>query len=204
MSNCLMPLLPAWLCFQSSTALTFLTLPRSRITRPDVIEGCRPVAVSPSMAAAQSSPVEGMLQVEGGAQIAVPWCPAAHAMHRNCGTKYATRAAPRGKGRDGTRRKCYAPGHRATKFGKSSPGQCALSSGSSQHVGQSLPLLQPKGSHHVLERLSHSQQWPVLSQYAPSLQSEWESQVAGVIVELPVPAPKTVCMEEQKSATSSV
>ena len=126
------------------------------------------------------------------------------AMHRNRGTKYATRAAPRGKGGDGTRRKYYAPGHRATKFGKSSPGQCALSSGSSQHVGQSLPLLQPKGSHHVLERLSHSQQWSVLSQYAPSLQSEWESQAAGVIVELPVPAPKAVCMEEQKSVTSSV
>jgi hypothetical protein len=92
----------------------------------------------------------------------------------------------------GTRRKCYAPGHRATKSGKSSPGQCALSSGSSQHVGQSLPSLQPKGSHHVLERLSHSQQWSVLSQYAPSLQSEWESQATGVIVELPVPAPKAV------------
>ena len=100
-----------------------------------------------------------------------------------------------------TNREYYAPGQ---KFGKSSPAQCALSSGSSQHIGQSLPLLQPKGLHHVLERLSHSQQWSVLSQYAPSLQSEWESQAAGVIVKLPVPAPKTVCMEEQKSVTSSV
>ena len=94
----------------------------------------------------------------------------------------------------------YAPGrHRVAKLGYSSHGQCALNTGSLQHVGQFCPSGQPKGSHQsscvpsIFPSPSalHSQQWLVLSQYAPSLQSECELQGSGVCVTLPSPTPNS-------------
>ena len=81
--------------------------------------------------------------------------------------------------------------HRVAKLGYSSHGQCALSTGSLQHVGQLLPSEQPKGSHQSSVSPLHSQQWLVLSQYAPSLQSECELQGSGVCVSLPSPTPNS-------------
>ena len=87
----------------------------------------------------------------------------------------------------------YAPSgrHRVAKLGYSSHGQCALSTGSLQHVGQLLPSEQPKGSHQSSVSPLHSQQWLVLSQYAPSLQSECELQGSAVCVSLPSPTPNS-------------
>ena len=86
----------------------------------------------------------------------------------------------------------YAPCiHRVAKLGYSSHGQCALSTGSMQHVGQLSPLEQPKGSHQLSSSALHSQQLLVLSQYAPSLQSECELQGSAVCVSLPSPTPNS-------------
>jgi hypothetical protein len=90
----------------------------------------------------------------------------------------------------------YAPRHRPAKLGNSWRGQCAFSSGSLQHIRQLCPSEQPKGLHQPRLSELHSQQWLLLSQYAPRLQSECESQVSGVCVLLPMPAPNSACQRK--------